>query len=714
MSDVTVLRAVVEGDASLAQKELEAFDVWQRQWAARSRPAPRVEIFGVKEARAEIAGLDREYQQFANRVKQTSLSLSLPKSGSAGASVTRQAFDLERNQLATWAKQYREAEALQSQYQKVRLADAQRGNAAWSQAQESARAKEMAALRADIQERAALGQRELQGDLARAKETARIQEQLRRDLSRSNTNSRTLIDSAETRGGALGERMAARLKRDYGAPTQSVSTPSMGARLERAGQREMMSGALLSASITAPLVGLGRFAENASANFEQEMNKVAGLTNIGRDNIGRYHKALLDMAGDPLISKGPAELAQGLFIAASNTKTDADALDVLRASARGATAGLGDLSSVTKADSGALNAWKMPASQAAHVLDVLTNAAKQGGVEAKQFATALPKVGSTAAAAGLSIEETAASIATMTRVGIPANTAATSLNRLLMGFIKPSEAAKKAVRELGTSFDELLNEVGNKGLQQTLADLFGRAGNDEKKLTPIFGSMNSIRAALSTQGSQAQDYSRIVGSFSNIGGLTDKAAETALSGTNVEFEKLRSSAEAAGIAVGDRFLPRLTPLVKAAGVEVPRAIDTLLKSWDNLSDGEQKTVEYCLGMLAILGPLKLIQGNVLVLTGALFEMGKGVKMIGALSPLKALGGLFGGGAVTEGAVAGEAAAGAGGLAALGTGSEWPHCHPGGTRACVGSSRDGHLQLSSEGRRRSDRTRQLSALGGFGQ
>jgi len=623
-TDVAVLRTVLEGDASDFDQKVKHVEDVMASLASREWSAGRVDV-DVASGMANVARL----QEALRSLQAESLNINIGVNGGPGGSGGG-SFGGNPERIAA---------ATQAKVQQILQVSQERQAAILREGQAGADA---------VLEQSGARQTSIQQE-SQARQEASAQQHAQRMAQ-------------------IAEESSAR-QSEAEAKTWAQRASSAGESLAGSGYRQMRTGAILSATVTAPAVELGKYVMDTTGDFQAAMLQATTMTNLGVENIDKYSQAVLKLSQDPNIKNTPTELADALLIAGSKTKSGADAMEVLRVSAIGATAGLGEVKDVVSSVSTVLNAYKMPVSDAARVTDILVNTAKQGGVEAAQFAMAFPKVVEAAAGAHVPIEQVAASIATMTRVGIPAGTAATALQRLLLNFEKPSQQAQKAVAGLGETFEDLREKMRTEGFESMLEGLFAKVGDGddaEAKLAPIFGSVNALKAAMSTAGDQAQEYRTILESFSGINGISLSAAAGQMEGANAEFAKLKATTDAAAISIGERLMPALTSLAREAGQEIPQALDAAIKAWDALSPPEQKAIEGFAGMLVALGPLTMMAANVKILGGALLEMAAiPMEGMGIIKLVDGLGALFTAMKAIQ-AAGGIGALFSGGLAGLGT------------------------------------------------
>jgi hypothetical protein len=165
----------------------------------------------------------------------------------------------------------------------------------------------------------------------------------------------------------------------------------------------------------------------------------------------------------------------------------------------------------------------------------------------------------TAAAATVGIDEVGAAIATMTLSGISAEEAGTSLNRLLQALIKPSDALKKALHEVGY-------ESGAQALQQDkLNVVLGKLNTLSKghieTLLKWFPEIRAARGELALAANNGLTYARSVqaGADAQKGaGSLQRAFAEQSKAVSFQLKILVNDINAVGIVLGTKFLPYIT------------------------------------------------------------------------------------------------------------------------------------------------------------
>lgn len=182
---------------------------------------------------------------------------------------------------------------------------------------------------------------------------------------------------------------------------------SMGSHMARVGDRMTL--------LTAPLTLAAAASVKFAVEFQESMLKVVTLAGTSVAELNKLHDAVLNIAKDT--GRAPKELAEGLYAISSVGIRGAEALDVLKESAKAAALGMGETDDVARAVVAAMNAYGKEGLSASRAMDILHTAVVEGGAEADKFADTLGRVIAPAKLAGVSFEEVAASVATFTRCG---------------------------------------------------------------------------------------------------------------------------------------------------------------------------------------------------------------------------------------------------------------------------------------------------------
>jgi len=372
------------------------------------------------------------------------------------------------------------------------------------------------------------------------------------------------------------------------------------ASLNTMSQRFRTFGYLAGAAVTLPMVMAGKASFNAAKDFEFEMQKIVGLTGVAQGEVDKWSKQLLKMG--PSLAKGPQELAEALYFVSSSGIQGAEALDVVRISAKAATAGLGKTQDVADVLTSSLNAYAGTGLNATKATDIMIAAVRVGKIEADQFASAVGQVIPIASAMGVELDQVAGGMAAISLTGSTASQAATYLKGIFNSLWKESEKGKKSLSSMNSSYSELRQILGNQGLVpllQKIRDMSMEYG--DTLASRVFPNIRALTGYLSIAGKNFKYNTEIMDQVTNSAG----SLATAVSAVAHRF-KFRMDAAVAlaqssmislGKSVGETVLPLFEKLVKT--------LERVSISFDSLSDAEKRHKINIALWVAAAGPAAL-------------------------------------------------------------------------------------------------------------
>ena len=276
----------------------------------------------------------------------------------------------------------------------------------------------------------------------------------------------------------------------------------------------MMTGAALAASGT-----YAGFAVKSFASLEEQMMNVSTVADLTQLSLGDMTEAVRRMALE--IPKSAEELAVGLYDVNSAGFQGAEGLSVLDASARFAQAGLTDVSTSVRGVTALLNAYGMGAHEAGYVTDVLFKAIETGQMTAEEFISTIGVFASSAAALDIPISTVAATMATLTKGGMNAAMASTSLNAIFKQLMTPGDELAKVIKRLGYETGQAM--VEQEGLANSLMLIRQHAGSDSA-FAELLGELEAIRGSLLLTGTQYEDFIATDQAFANSAAVTGTVA----------------------------------------------------------------------------------------------------------------------------------------------------------------------------------------------
>ena len=294
----------------------------------------------------------------------------------------------------------------------------------------------------------------------------------------------------------------------------------------------------------------------------------------------------------------------------------AESFDIVNASTKLAIGGFTTLAIATDAISTTLNQFSLGAKDATHVANILAGAAVQTASTVSQLTTSLGLVGTVAAGAGISLEETVTTIGLLTNAGLRGSKSGTTLRRVIQGLVKTPAEASKQLRKLGfsattidgdfkslnrivTELSDALDKVGTEAERSKLImDAFGIRGapgvnallDQYKKLGITIGdvsaslqagehSINLYKKAMESLENQGKETSAVFQSM-----LQDAGLVTAGFGQNIKelFVGGRASETTRALAKDLEQLSAAMNLGGKAGELARVQFDKIVESLDNV------------------------------------------------------------------------------------------------------------------------------------
>jgi len=320
---------------------------------------------------------------------------------------------------------------------------------------------------------------------------------------------------------------------------------------------KVAGGALAGLGVAA--IGMGVASMKMAADFEGSMREVNTMLNLSEGDFAALNDQVNTLSKEVGISGG--ELAGALYQAVSAGVPAAQAMDTLKIAAQAAVGGVTDTETAMDGLTTVMNAFKIPATDAGHIADVMFTTVKGGKTTMEELSASMFNVAPLAAAAGIQFEEVSAAIATVTKQGVPTTVATTQLRAAIQAMIKPTADMKTMLDSLGYSSGSVMIE--EQGLAGSLNLLSGATEGNQELLGKMFGSVEGLGAVLALTGANAETFAGDLASVQDAAGSSMAAYDEINKGTGRTFEKLKVQLEAVMVQLGTGLLPLLTPLTDA-------------------------------------------------------------------------------------------------------------------------------------------------------
>ena len=385
-----------------------------------------------------------------------------------------------------------------------------------------------------------------------------------------------------------------------GLQTAQKTIQKVSASLTRAGTK-------LTATITAPLVGLAAKSVSVSQKFEQSMANAGSVAGATGDDFKRMTALAREMGSKTVFSASQAADAL-YYMASAGYKVD-QMEDSIEATLNLASATQTDLAEATSIVISTLNMYGMEASSAERVTNVFAAAIGNSMATMGKLSESMSYVGPVANSLGYSIEETVGALSVLYNAGYEGSQAGTVLRQALVNLMNPTSAAVGVFKELGISLDEI--NPSTHSFAEIIARL-GDAGMDTAQAMKVFGARGGPgMLALLSAGSDA-----VVEMTESITG-TNKATEMAsiqLDTLQGQYNILKSELEEIAISFGDVLIPIIRQFMT-------KYISPLTARLMGLNAGQKKQIVLIAAIAAAIGPLLIVLGKVIGSVGTIMKVG---------------------------------------------------------------------------------------------
>lgn len=379
-------------------------------------------------------------------------------------------------------------------------------------------------------------------------------------------------------------------------------------------------------------IGAGVVAAVSSfANFDQAMSNVQAATHETAAGMDVLRDAAMQAGADTAFSA--VEAAAGIEELA---KAGVSTVDIIGGGLAGALdlAAAGGISVAEAAETTAtaLSVFNLNGSEASHVADLLAAGAGKAQGSVSDMGAALNQSALVANQMGLSIEETAGSLALFASNGLIGSDAGTSFRAMLIRLANPTKEASDQMSALGINvYDAQGQFVGMEALAGQLQTQMSGLDQETRNaaLATIFGS-DAIRAASILYEDGAAGVATWTANVDDAG----YAAETAgirMDNLRGDLEKLSGSLETAMIGLGASADGPLRDLVQN--------LTELINKFSELSPGAQSavlaTAAVVAGLLGVSAAVLIVLPRIAATITAFSTMG--ITAAGTATALRGLG-----------------------------------------------------------------------------
>jgi TP901 family phage tail tape measure protein len=344
--------------------------------------------------------------------------------------------------------------------------------------------------------------------------------------------------------------------------------------------------------------------------FEAGLGKVATLVDDVDQVFGEFAHEIEGISIE--FGQTTETLSQGLFDIISATIDAADAMEVLEASTKLAVGGVTSTGVATSAVITAFQTFSEELDGASDASDLLFAIQKRGRLTVEDVARTFGIVASTAATAGVTVEDLGAAFAAISRAGIGAEKTVTSLNRLIGVFAKvQSPEAIAIAKEFGVELNN--SSIAGGKFITTLLKMKDATAEQRAILFRQERARRAFNILMTKSGELLED----VASITDRAGGTQRALNIQMGLASVKFKQFKAVIAALKVQLGAALLPALTDVADRTrewmkSVEGKQAIDDFAAAVSALVPIVQGTADFigeiAQGMIIMADAAKVVVG----------------------------------------------------------------------------------------------------------
>lgn len=346
--------------------------------------------------------------------------------------------------------------------------------------------------------------------------------------------------------------------------------------LQKSGKRGLALAGI--GGLSAGLAGFAKSAVDAEREFSLTMRTIQANTGATAAEIDRMGKFAVKAGGEMGFS---GREAAGAMLELAKAGLDAKTImgGGLASTLKVAAAGGTDLATASTIAANAMNAFSIAGKDLDSIAVALAGGANASTASVESLGIALSQVGPGATTAGLSLQETIATLAAFDNAGIKGSDSGTSLKTMLTRLVPQTKAARQEMDRLGLDFTKADGSFVS--LEQIAGRLKSSLGklSDEQRTTAlriIFGS-DATRAATVLMREGTAGIRKYI-KATHDQASAQKAVEARTSGTEGAIKRMNAAVEKAKLKLGGELAPVVIKGADAFGDKFVPAVESGIKA----------------------------------------------------------------------------------------------------------------------------------------
>lgn len=383
-------------------------------------------------------------------------------------------------------------------------------------------------------------------------------------------------------------------------------------RLAETGKKMQDVGKTLTKYVTAPIIGLATAAVMTASSFDDAMAKVKAISGATGEDFDRLADQARELGATTRYTAREAAASME-SLARAGFSVD-EILDTMPGLLDLAAAGALDLDLAATITADSLRAFGEEADQAGRFADVLALAAARSNTDVRGLGEAFSYGAPAAAAAGMTLEQTAAIMSALADAGIKSTRAGTTFEATLRDIRDKSKEGSIAVDMMAYGLENFaIRTYDAEGNMRDMLSIMADVEEATKGMTveernhamaQIFSTV-SMRAANIIMSRGTENIRALENELMNASGSAEEMADVMLDTLGGSIIILKSAIEGLMIEFGEVMVPTIRTVAEAL---------TRLTEWFiNLSPAAKKIITIVALLVAALGPLLVFIGTLLTM-----------------------------------------------------------------------------------------------------
>lgn len=301
----------------------------------------------------------------------------------------------------------------------------------------------------------------------------------------------------------------------------------------------------------------------AFSDWEKGIKNV--FTLLSKDELAKYGEDLKNASRNAIgLGVSVEDANKALFDTVSAVGMNKNTLEIYNQALALAKGGNAELSTSLNGIVAVMNSWGAENTNATAVANAFFTAQKNGVTTVSELAASIGEVAPMAKAMGLSMDETLASMAALTKGGLSTDAATTALKATLTALAKPSKEASETLKAFGVPVG--ITQVRAAGLTKTLQKLIELQQKSPDAITKAIPNVRALTGVLAMDEAKMQEVHRTLGMIQDDikdGTGLNEAIEMMNSSSAAKWAKMVGTYRSELIKIGEVVAPYINPLIEA-------------------------------------------------------------------------------------------------------------------------------------------------------